>query len=175
MSEWSPDGTTWNENCDDGSGYDGLAVAADIQNTLTVGNANAYGYWLGASLGTTRGLIQLADSGDDHRVSKRYWALAAFSRFVRPDAVRVPVTNADPALRITAFRNTDGSRVIEIPNTATTEKGAAFALRGGHDRHPDGHVTDETRSITPADIVSTHGTTLTAKLAPRALTTIVLD
>lgn len=175
MSEWSPDGTTWNENWDDGSGYDGLTVAADIQNTLTVGNANAYVYWTGASLGATRGLIQLANPGDDYRVSKRYWALAAFSRFIRPDAVRVQVANTDPALRITAFRNTDGSRVIEILNTATTEKSAALTLRGGHDRHPDAYVTDETRSITPADVVSTHGTTLTATLAPRALTTIVLD
>ncbi|MFF0477728.1 glycoside hydrolase [Streptomyces sp. NPDC004284] len=175
MSEWSPDGTTWNENWDDGSGYDGLTVAADIQNTLTVGNANAYVYWTGASLGATRGLIQLADPGDAYRVSKRYWALAAFSRFIRPGAVRVPVTNADPELRVTAFRNTDGRRVIEILNTATTEKSAEFALRGGHDRHPDAYVTDETRSITPADIVFTNGTTLTATLAPRALTTIVLD
>ncbi|WP_329625154.1 hypothetical protein OG357_36360 [Streptomyces sp. NBC_01255] len=175
MSEWSPDGTTWNENWDDGSGYDGLTVVADIQNTLTVGNANAYVYWTGASLNATRGLIQLADPGDDYRVSKRYWALAAFSRFIRPDAVRVPVTNADPALSVTAFRNTDGSRVIEILNTATTEKSAEFALRGGHDRHPEGYVTDETRSITPADVASAHGTTLTATLAPRALTTIVLD
>ncbi|GGU83333.1 hypothetical protein GCM10010275_18200 [Streptomyces litmocidini] len=175
MSEWSPDGATWNENWDDGSGYDGLAVAADIQNTLTVGNANAYVYWTGASLGATRGLIRLADPGDDYRVSKRYWALAAFSRFIRPGAVRVPVTNADPALRITAFRNTDGSRVIEILNTAATETSAAFTLHGGHDRHPDAYVTDGTRSITPADIASTHGTALTAKLAPRALTTIVLD
>ncbi|MFI8913006.1 glycoside hydrolase [Streptomyces sp. NPDC053513] len=173
MSEWSPDGTTWNENWDDGSGYDGLTVAADIQNTLTV--ANAYVYWTGASLGATRGLIRLADPGDDYRVSKRYWALAAFSRFIRPGAVRVPVTNADPALRITAFRNTDGRRVVEILNTATTEKSAEFALRGGHDRHPDAYVTDETRSITPAEVVSTHGTTLTATLAPRALTTVVLD
>ncbi|MFF8380507.1 glycoside hydrolase [Streptomyces sp. NPDC015661] len=176
MSEWSPDGSTWNENWDDGSGYDGLTVAADIQNTLTAGHANAYVYWTGASLGATRGLIQLANPGDGYRVSKRYWALAAFSRFIRPGAVRVPVTNADPALRITAFRNTDGRRVIEILNTATTERSTAFSLRGGHDQHPDGYVTDETRSITPAaDIVSTHGTTLTATLAPRALTTIILD
>ncbi|MEV4937540.1 glycoside hydrolase family 30 protein [Streptomyces zaomyceticus] len=175
MSEWSPDGTTWNEDWDDGSGYDGLTVAADIQNTLTVGNANAYVYWTGASLGATRGLIQLANPGDDYRVSKRYWALAAFSRFIRPGAVRVPVTNADPALSVTAFRNTDGRRVIEILNTATTEKSAEFTLRGGHDRQPDAYVTDGTRSITPADVVSTHGTTLTTRLAPRALTTIVLD
>ncbi|MFD9334665.1 hypothetical protein ACFWBF_09680 [Streptomyces sp. NPDC060028] len=47
MSEWSPDGTTWNESWDDGSGYDGLTVAADIQNTLTAGHANAYVYWTG--------------------------------------------------------------------------------------------------------------------------------
>ncbi|MFD9334664.1 glycoside hydrolase family 30 beta sandwich domain-containing protein [Streptomyces sp. NPDC060028] len=80
----------------------------------------------------------------------------------------MPVTNADPALQITAFRNTDGSRVIEILDTATTESSAEFSLRGGHDRHPDGYVTDETRSITPADIVSTRGTTLTATLAARA-------
>ncbi|KAA6215805.1 hypothetical protein CP979_01615 [Streptomyces filamentosus] len=175
MSEWSPDGTTWNENWDDGSGYDGLTVAADIQHTLTTGNASAYVYWTGASLGATRGLVRLADPGDDYRVSKRYWALAAFSRFIRPDAVRVPVENPDPALSVTAFRNADGSRVIEILNTATTPRTTELALRGGPGRRPDAYVTDETRSLTPADAVTTRGAHLTAKLAPRALTTLVLD
>lgn len=175
MSEWSPDGSTWNENWDDGSGYDGLTVAADIQNTLTVGNANAYVSWTGASLGATRGLIRLADPGDDYRVSKRYWALAAFSRFIRPGAVRAPVTHADSALRITAFRNTDGSHVIEILNTASSARSVELSLRGGQGRRPHGYLTDETRSLTPADVVRAHGTALTATLAPRALTTIVLD
>ncbi|MBT2225036.1 glycoside hydrolase [Nonomuraea sp. NEAU-A123] len=54
MSEWSPDGTTWNENWDDGSGYDGFTVAQAIHTALTGGNVNGYIYWYGASTGATR-------------------------------------------------------------------------------------------------------------------------
>jgi glucosylceramidase len=175
MSEWSPNGSTWNENWDDGSGYDGFAVAADIQNTLTVGNASAYVYWTGASLGATRGLIQIADPGDGYRVSKRLWALAAFSRFIRPRAVRVTADVTDPALQVTAFRNADGSRVIEILNSGTTAVSHDFTVAGGHDKHPDVYVTDATRSVTPTGAATGSGHTLTVQLAPRALTTIVLD
>ncbi|MEU3397200.1 hypothetical protein [Streptomyces filamentosus] len=79
-----------------------------------------------------------------------------------------------PALSVTAFRNADGSHVIEIPNTATTPRTTELALRGGPGRCPDACVTDETRSLTPADAVTTRGAHLTAKLAPRAPTPLVL-
>ncbi|MFI9587695.1 glycoside hydrolase [Streptomyces sp. NPDC052236] len=171
MSEWSPNGTTWNEAWDDGSGYDGFAVAANIHETMTAGDANGYVYWFGASLGTTRGLIQLA--GDSYHVSKRLWALAAYSRFIRPDAVRVPAQSSNEALKISAYRNKDGSRVLEILNTSQSPVSTNLAV--DDPGRATAYVTDTTRSLTPtAGVVSVRGDKLSARLAPRSLTTVVL-
>ncbi|CAM3739713.1 glycoside hydrolase [Kibdelosporangium persicum] len=175
MSEWSPNGTTWNEAWDDNSGYDGFAVAQNIHDTLTTGEANGYVFWFGASLGATRGLIQLDDGtngGDSYRVSKRLWALASYSRFIRPDAVRVQAATADTALKVSAYRNADGSRVVEILNTATTTVSTDFTL--DIPGRPRAYVTDTTRSLTATDAVRVQGKTLSAQLAPRSLTTVVL-
>ncbi|MHC3472511.1 glycoside hydrolase [Streptomyces sp. 7R007] len=98
MSEWSPDGTAWNENGDDGSGYGGITVAAAIHDALTKGDGSGYVYWYGASTGATRGLIQM--DGDGHHVSPRLWAMANYSRFLRPGALRTAATTSDPALKL---------------------------------------------------------------------------
>jgi O-glycosyl hydrolase len=174
MSEWNPNGTTWNENWDDGSGYDGWTIATHIHSSLTTANANGYVYWFGASLGATRALIQLADGGDSYAVSKRLWAVAAYSRFIRPDATRVRVTADDPALQITAFRNADGSKVIEIINTATSATTARLALSGAGAGRPASYLTDRTHSLARTSAASVRGGRLSVDLPGRSLTTVVL-
>lgn len=173
MSEWQPNGNTWNESWDDGSGWAGITVAENIHDTLTLANANAYVYWFGASLGTTRAFIQL--DGPDYHVSKRLWAMAAYSRFIRPDAVRVTATATDPAIKITAFRNADGRNVVELLNTAATPIRGSFAVRGPAHGRPTTYRTDDTHSLTRVDAATMRGRHLTVDLAPRSLTTVVLD
>ncbi|MEV4069101.1 glycoside hydrolase [Nonomuraea fuscirosea] len=165
MSEWNPNGDTWNENWDDGSGYDGLTIAQAVHDALTLGQVSAYVYWLGGSRGATRALLQLDDAAKQYHVSKRLWALAGYSRFIRPGAVRLEASAADPAVKVSAFKNRDGSRVVVALNTGT----APVAWQGVRGRAA-AYVTDETRSLTPAPI---KGRTVT--LPPRALTTIVMS
>jgi glucosylceramidase len=167
MSEWSPNGSTWNENWDDGSGYDGLAVARSIHDTLTTGGTNGYVYWFGASLGATRGLIQL--DGDAYHVSKRLWALAAYSRFVRPGAVRVEASAADPALKVSAFRNADGGEVVEILNTGT-----AAAKTTVNARAAIAYLTDSAHSLESTGVLEGRGASLPIDLPPRSLTTLLV-
>ncbi|PZG13245.1 glycoside hydrolase family 30 protein [Nonomuraea aridisoli] len=164
MSEWNPNGTTWNEAWDDGSGYDGFTIAQAVHDALTLGDVSAYVYWLGGSAGATRALLQLDDQARTYRVSKRLWALAGYSRFVRPGAVRLEARAADPALKVSAFRNPDGSRVVVALNTGT----APITWQGVHGR-ATAYVTDEDDSMTPSPV---KGRTVT--LPPRALTTIVV-
>ncbi|MFC4005880.1 glycoside hydrolase [Nonomuraea purpurea] len=164
MSEWNPSGSTWNENWDDGSGYDGFTIAQAVHDALTLGNVSAYVYWLGGSRGETRALLQLDDTAKTYHVSKRLWALAAYSRFIRPGAVRLDASAASPALKVSAFRNADGSRVIEVLNTGTTPV-TWDGVRG----RATAYVTDNANSLTPSPVT---GRTVT--LPPRALTTIVL-
>ncbi|MGW4964710.1 glycoside hydrolase family 30 protein [Nonomuraea sp. NPDC004186] len=164
MSEWNPNGSTWNESWDDGSGYDGFAIAQAVHDALTLGNVSGYVYWLGGSRGATRALLQLDDTAKTYRVSKRLWALAAYSRFIRPGAVRLETAAADPALKVSAFRNPDGSRVVEVLNTGT----APVTWQGVRGR-ATAYLTDGANSLTPSAVT---GRTVT--LQPRALTTIVI-
>jgi glucuronoarabinoxylan endo-1,4-beta-xylanase len=174
MTEWSPNGTSWNESWDDGSGWAGIRVAETIHQTFAEANASAYVYWVGMSLGTTRAFIQLPDSGDGYRVSKRLWAFAAYSRFIRPGAVRVPAQVADPQVLVTAFRNRDGSMTVQLLNTGTAEASTTFTTDTPV-RRTTTYLTDESHSLERISDVRSHGTRLLpVRLPARSLTTLVL-
>ncbi|MCK2220333.1 hypothetical protein MF672_042010 [Actinomadura sp. ATCC 31491] len=164
MSEWNPSGTAWTARWYDGSGSDGFTVASAVHDALTLGNVSAYLYWLGASTGSTRALLLVDEDARDYRVSKRLWALAAWSRFVRPGAVRIEAVPARAALRVSAFRNLDGSRAVVVLNTgmtALTWDGVGEGARA--------YLTDEDASLAPAPVA---GGAVT--FPPRSLTTVVL-
>lgn len=164
MSEWEPDvlGTTWVPGWDSGHRADGIRLAEDIHDTLTTANVNGYVYWTGASIGGTRALVRLDAPG--YTVAKRLWALAAYSRFVRPGAVRVAATSPDPEVKASAFVDPDGRTTANLLNTSTSP--VPVALRRGPSSS-DVYVTDEQRSLAH---VSVDGDLI---LAPRSLTTVV--
>ncbi|MCD9874300.1 glycoside hydrolase family 30 protein [Streptomyces guryensis] len=174
MSEWSPDGTTWNENWDDGSGYDGFTVASAIHDALTKGNTSGYVYWYGASLGATRGLIQM--DGDGYHVSKRLWAMANYSRFIRPGATRIGATASDSALELSAFRNTNGTVTVVALNTSTSATPVTFDLKntgiGKGTATP--YLTDATHSTAQQPTVAVGKSSLTSTVPARALVTYTI-
>ena len=173
MSEWQAGGTPWNTAWDDGSPTAGFALAEDINDTLTLANASAYVYFFGVSTGATGGFIQL--TGDQYQVSKRLWAMAAYSRFIRPGAFRVNASSDNSALEISAFRNRDGSKVIEIINTATTAVSTDLRLDpGSAAARATSYVTDTDHSLARADVAHIRDRQLSVDLAPRSLTTVVL-
>jgi O-glycosyl hydrolase len=179
MTEWNPSGNTWNEAWDDGSGWAGITVAESIHQALADGQASAYVYWVGASLGATRGFIQIANEGDGYRVSKRLWALAAYSRFIRPGATRVAAEFAEPEVRATAFRNRDGSMVVVLLNTGTTAVSTGFAT-DTRVRRATTYLTDETHSMQRVgdlrlrDVRTGGARHVPVELPARSLTTLVL-
>lgn len=174
MSEWSPDGTTWNENWDDGSGYDGFTVANAIHTALTGGNVNGYVYWYGASTGTTRGFIQL--NGDGYRVSKRLWAMANYSRFIRPGATRIGASSSDGNLRLSAFRNSDGSVVVAALNAGSSANQVSFSLQNtgisGGTATP--YLTNGSSSTAAQSAITVSGGAFTATVPARSLVSYVV-
>ncbi|MFC4116672.1 glycoside hydrolase family 30 protein [Nonomuraea zeae] len=164
MSEWHPNGRAWNESWYDGSGSDGFTIASAVHDALTLGNVSGYVYWLGASVGNTRALLLIDEAARTYRVSKRLWALAAYSRFIRPGAVRIGAVSAKPALKVSAFRNPGGSRVVEVLNT-----GRDPVTWAGLDMTATAYLTSEEESLGVVPVADGAVT-----LPPRALTTIVL-
>ena len=174
MTEWNPSGNVWNETWDDGSGSAGFSIAESIHQTFAEANANAYVYWVATSLGATRGFIQIADGSDAYRVSKRFWAFAAYSRFIRPGAVRVPVEFTDPNLKVTAFRNHDGAMVVELLNAGTADVGTSFAA-DTRIRHATTYLTNEANSVAEVSDLRLPGVRqVPVRVPARSLTTLVL-
>lgn len=173
MSEWEPDvkGNTWNPGWDTGNWADGIRVAEDVLGAFTQANISAYIYWLGASVGGTRALVQL--DGEDYQVSKRLWALGAFSRYVRPGAVRVAATSSAEDVQVVAFANPDGRIVVNLLNRAPGSAQVRFTPVC-HPTHEivESYVTDEERSLAQASAAS-HSTGGSA-LDARSLTTWVV-
>ncbi|WP_329339904.1 hypothetical protein OG866_31385 [Streptomyces sp. NBC_00663] len=171
MSEWSPNGTTWNENWDDGSGYDGFTVASAVHDALTKGNTSGYVYWYGASVGATRGLIQM--DGENYHVSKRLWALAGYSRFIRPGATRIGATTPDANLKLSAFRNTDGTLTVVALNGGTSDQQVSYSLRntGITAGTATPYVTNGSNSMARQTAVPVRGGALTATVPARSLVT----
>ncbi|MBV9382473.1 MAG: hypothetical protein JO242_17635, partial [Streptosporangiaceae bacterium] len=164
QSEWA-NFSPWDPTWDDGTPGSGFTWAQNIQTALVSADVNAFFYWWGASASTANsGLIQV--QGPTINLSKRYWAFAAFARYIRPGAVRVETASTDSSLQVSAFRNHDGSLVAEILNTATTAQ--PVSLRGISLDGASAYLTDETNALTPEP----SGAGLSAP--PRSLTTVVV-
>ena len=63
---------------------------------------------------------------DDVYFTPLYYILSHFSKFIRPDAVRIGIENPDAELQMTAAQNPDGSIAVVIFNP--TEKNIAYDL-----------------------------------------------
>ena len=174
MSEWSPNGTTWNENWDDGSKYDGFRVAQEIHTALTGGNVNGYVYWYGASLATTRGFIQI--DGDGYHVSKRLWAMANYSRFIRPGANRIGAVSSDPDVQLSAFRNPDGTVTVVALNTGTKPSSFVYNLEnlGFRVGTATPYLTDTANSMAAQPTIPFRTAMFRAATPARSLVTYVL-
>jgi glucuronoarabinoxylan endo-1,4-beta-xylanase len=163
-SEWA-DFSPWDSAWDDSTNGDGFTWAQNIQTALTQASVNAFFYWWGASASTANsGLIQV--QGATINLSKRYWSFAAFGRYIRPGAVRVGASASSSALDVSAFRDRDGSRVVEILNTGTTAQ--PVSLRGLPGGHVTGYVTNESDAL-----AAQPGGPLTAPA--RSLLTVVIS
>ncbi len=135
MTEWSDLDTVWTgQNLNDPAVFgidDGLKWAARIANDLVRANVSAWLYWWMYNPNpfpnhANEGIIVRTPS-NDFLYPKRFYAMAQFSRFVRPGAQRLGVTGIPAGLSMVAFRSQDLQSVILVvvnPNTSA----ASFTL-----------------------------------------------
>jgi glucosylceramidase len=165
----------WDPAWDDGTDASGFTWAQNVMTAVTSGNVSAFLYWWGASSSTANsGLIQLV--GDSYTASGRFWALAAFSRFIRPGAVRIAAAaDGTSGLESAAFRNRDGSTVVELLNPATEPVPVQIALRhmlpSGLARPYLTDATDQVAAQSPIPVQNGH---LSTTVPPRSVVTVVL-
>ena len=135
-----------------GGGFDrtmktALYVARIIHHDLVYANASAWQWWRSVATGDYKdGLIYAKPDNTllDGTIedSKLMWTLGNYSRFIRPNAIRLGVAayNANQkrvddgdtdqfALMVSAYRNTDGTIAVVVINYSNTDKSFHLELR----------------------------------------------
>jgi O-glycosyl hydrolase len=173
-TEWAPFGfQPWDPAWDDGSPSSGFTWAQNIYTGLTAANLDAFLYLWGASTsgltGPNTGLVEV--KGNTVATSGRLWALASYSRFIRPGAVRIETTTSDAGLEVSAFRNSDESIAVIVLNSAHSRQAATFSLRGLRAAHVTPYLTDTTHQFSAQALITVRNSAFTATLPPRSLVT----
>jgi O-glycosyl hydrolase len=93
-----------------------LYVARVMHNDLVYGNASAWCWWLGISSADFKdGLIYANRDGSGITDSKTMWAMGNFSRFIKPEAVRIAVKGkSDNELMVSAYRNSGNNNIVIV-------------------------------------------------------------
>lgn len=174
----------------------GLWLADTIWSDLSLAGDSAFDWWVAASPnlgcdpmqvsdcqnqvnpgGRNDGLVYFdpywrLDGNQTFYLTKRYWVMAAFSRYVRPGAVLHAVSGLPAGLRAVAFQR-GSSWVVEVINDRES-KDVDFHLHlpDSSDKGMTALVTDASRSLAPVSLGGTAADPLFTA-PPASLTTII--
>jgi O-glycosyl hydrolase len=159
---------------ENGGPGEGLTWANHIQVAMRDAGTSAFLYWIGAENSTTNsGLINLINN--EVIPSKRFWAFAQFSRFVRPGAYRIEATSSNLNITVTSFKNENGKIATQLLNQGDFEsqvKVQIAGLKAGMSVHP--YITNNDYDLSPlAPLVSVRGGSFNAQIPARSLVTFV--
>lgn len=111
--------TTWYSS---GAMNEGFTWAKLIYQGIVEANLSAFLHWIGAQANSNAAaLVTLTGSGSSTQVtaSASLWAFALWSRYIRPDAVRIATSGAPANTQVGAFKNTDGSIAVVMLNSGS--------------------------------------------------------
>jgi glucuronoarabinoxylan endo-1,4-beta-xylanase len=153
----------------------GVAVAGWIHSALVVGEASAWLWWWYNAYNTddNEGLL-LGKSGTT--LTKRYFTLGNYSKFVRPGYVMVDVTgNASTDVLLSAFKSpTDGTVVVVAINKGAAAATVPITISGGTaPTMMTPNVTSATDNLKAGTAVPVSGGVFMASLASKTVTTFV--
>jgi glucuronoarabinoxylan endo-1,4-beta-xylanase len=167
--------TEWYEmGAADASMTNGLSVAQEIYQALTIADMNAWHYWW----------IYPANSGDNQALwdmgsgtwAKRLWVLGNFSRFVRPGYYRADVAgNAPPSgVSVIAFQNpADGTVVIVAINTGRATTVPLFVQGSSWPSTVTPWVTDANDNLAGGKVIAVNGGNFTGPITEHSVTSFV--
>ena len=176
-TEWSTF-ENWDSAWDDGSAASGFTWAQSIHNGLTSANLSAFLYWWGVIGDRTdnEGVILL--NNGTVTTSGRLWALANYSRFIRPGAVRIGAMSGDSNLKVSAYINTNGTVSIAVLNTSSSSITASYALQNAG--VADGttvtpYLTNSSNNTAAQATTTVSGGSFSATIPARSLVTYVIS
>ncbi|KAK5651584.1 hypothetical protein OQA88_11857 [Cercophora sp. LCS_1] len=163
--------SAWYSN---GGAGEGMTWANNIYSAITGGNVSAYLYWIGAQdrpSTTNSKMIRVVNKAVDP--SKRLWAMANWSRFVRPGAVRLGASGS--GVRTTAFKNVDGMVSVQVINSGNG-RDVTITVSGGDFKatNATAWVTDNTRDCNTIPATVDASGKVTGNVPARSMVTFVL-
>lgn len=158
-----------------GGAGEGLTQANNIYSALVSYNISGYLYWEGVqwpSPTTNEKMIRVdQQSPYNYEVSKRLWAFANWSRFVRPGAVRV-ASSGGSGVKSAAFKNVDGSVAVVVISTGASASSVSVKVTGGGNvTAATGWVTDQTHNCESISVTVAADGSVSGSVAARSITT----
>ncbi|OAB46598.1 glycoside hydrolase family 30 protein [Paenibacillus antarcticus] len=84
----------------------------------------------GFGTSTCRGIVTVNQETRELNYTLDYYALAHFSKFIRPNSLRIDSSSSCEIIRSVAFRNTDDSFAVVLFNDSEEAKNVAVKLQG---------------------------------------------
>jgi O-glycosyl hydrolase len=109
-----------------------------------------------------------------YELSKMYYIVGQFSRFVRPGARRMETTASDPSIKVSAFRTGDGVVIVAVNEQGGTQR-LVFSLNGvaGAAQIFPVRTTEAAENWAALPAIAEAGATFTSDLPPRSVTTFM--
>ena len=147
---------------------EGVKVAENIHNALVVGNMNAYVWWY-----IRRQYSPMWDTG---KISKRGYAMAQFSKWVRPGDVRIDATEQpDSNILVSAYKHSDTQATVVAINKGNNAVSQQFTLSGRTVTNVDTYRTSGSENIAKIGGVSANGSSFSAQLPANSVSTFVVS
>jgi O-glycosyl hydrolase len=115
-----------------------------------------------------------SDGNQTLYMTKRFYALGQYSRFVRPGAVRYGVSGSPSGVQTMAFRD-NGQWVVVATNTNTSAASLSLNLGSGTITSSSAYQTDASENLASISAPTISGSTITASLPAQSVTSYVLN
>ncbi|CAL5873594.1 uncharacterized protein PFLUO_LOCUS7875 [Penicillium psychrofluorescens] len=114
---------------DNGGPGEGMTWANHIQVSMRDAGTSAFLYWIGAENSTSNSaLINLINN--EVQPSKRFWAFAQFSKFVRPGARRIEAYSSNANVTVSSFKNYNGVIATQLLNQGDADVEISVQIGG---------------------------------------------
>lgn len=146
---------------------EGVQVAENIHNGLVVGNMSAYVWWyIRRSYGPMN---------EDGTISKRGYAMAQYSKWVRPGDVRIDATEQpDTNILVSAYKHSDTQIEVVAINKGNSEITQQFNVSGRTITNVDRYRTSANENIAPTKGMEASGSTFYSQLPANSVSTYVI-
>ncbi|MDX2188444.1 MAG: BACON domain-containing carbohydrate-binding protein [Bacteroidota bacterium] len=173
MTETSGEDPAWLSPSSGFPNNGGFSVALNIHQALTTGNESGYVYWQMADGGSNSSGATLSGSSDQATASK-YNAFKHFSRFIRPNSVRLSSTITGSNVLASAYVNNIGNdlTIVLINSNNSTQNVTVNVPTSVINGQSFNAYTSRNGSMWASSVVTNVGNTLTLSMQAYSVVTL---